>query len=167
MGNIATLKEVRKKKKRTSLSNWRTVFFLDRVRLKTVRTTHKYCSLVSPFVSHMGYRLSLQLFDVYPRVEEISGYIVDGESQDSHRWRKKIPIRKWEGREGPCGVRLEPEGHLGGSVVEHLSAFGSGHDPRVLESSPTSGSPQGTCFSLCLCLCLCLSLSLCVCLRNE
>ena len=120
MGNIATLKEVRKKKKRTSLSNWRTVFFLDRVRLKTVRTTHKYCSLVSPFVSHMGYRLSLQLFDVYPRVEEISGYIVDGESQDSHRWRKKIPIRKWEGREGPCGVRLEPEGHLGGSVVEHL-----------------------------------------------
>ena len=24
------------------------------------------------------------------------------------------------------------QGHLGGSVVEHLSAFGSGHDPGVL-----------------------------------
>ena len=34
------------------------------------------------------------------------------------------------------------------------SAFGSGPDPRVLGSSPTSGSPEGTCFSLCLCLCL-------------
>ena len=40
------------------------------------------------------------------------------------------------------------------------SAFGSGHDPRVLESSPVSGFPQGVCFSLCLCLCLSLSLSL-------
>ena len=38
------------------------------------------------------------------------------------------------------------------------SAFGSGWDPRVLESSPASGSPQGACFSLCLCLCsLCVS----------
>ena len=39
-----------------------------------------------------------------------------------------------------------------------VSAFGSGHDPWVLGSSPASGSPQGACFSLCLCLCL----SLCV-----
>ena len=30
------------------------------------------------------------------------------------------------------------------------SAFGSGHVPRVLPSSPTLGSPQGACFSLCL-----------------
>ena len=37
------------------------------------------------------------------------------------------------------------------------SAFRSGHDPGVLGSSPTSGSPWGT-FSLCLCLCLSLSL---------
>ena len=27
--------------------------------------------------------------------------------------------------------------HLGGSVVEHLHAFGSGRDPGVLGSSPT------------------------------
>ena len=35
-------------------------------------------------------------------------------------------------------------GRLGGSVVECLSAFGSGHDPRirVLGSSLTSGSPS-------------------------
>ena len=48
------------------------------------------------------------------------------------------------------------EGHLGGSVVEHLPSaqVGSGHAPRVLGSGPTSGSPQGACFSLCLCLCL-------------
>ena len=38
------------------------------------------------------------------------------------------------------------------------SAFGSGHDPRVLGSSPESGYLHGACFSLFLCLCL----SLCV-----
>ena len=39
------------------------------------------------------------------------------------------------------------------------SAFGSGHDPGVLGSSPTLGSLCGACFCLCLCLCpfLCLS----------
>ena len=39
-------------------------------------------------------------------------------------------------------------------------AFGPEHDPGVPGSSPTSGSRQGACFSLCLCLCLSLSLSL-------
>ena len=38
------------------------------------------------------------------------------------------------------------------------SAFGSGHDPRVLGSSPTSGSLYEACFSyLCPCLFLCFS----------
>ena len=40
------------------------------------------------------------------------------------------------------------------------SALGSGRNPGALGSSPTSGSLQGACFSLCLCLCLSLSLSL-------
>ena len=44
-------------------------------------------------------------------------------------------------------------GLLGGSVVEHLSAFGSGHDPGIL-SSPSLGSLWGACFSLCLSFCL-------------
>ena len=39
------------------------------------------------------------------------------------------------------------------------SAFGSGRDPRVLGSSPTSGSLHGACFFLCPCLCLSLCLS--------
>ena len=39
------------------------------------------------------------------------------------------------------------------------SAFSSGCDPRVLGSSPASGSWWGACFSFCLCLCP----SLCVC----
>ena len=43
-------------------------------------------------------------------------------------------------------------GHLGGSSG-WASAFGSGCDPGVLGSSPTSGSLRGACFFLCLCLC--------------
>ena len=35
--------------------------------------------------------------------------------------------------------KITKQGHLHGSVCE-ASAFGSGHDPRVLGSSPTSGS---------------------------
>ena len=65
---------------------------------------------------------------------------------------------------------LTPEKHVCAtpSTVSHFgatgwlsgwaSAFGSGHDPGVLGSSPASGSLQGTRFSLSLCLCL----SLCV-----
>lgn len=35
-------------------------------------------------------------------------------------------------------------------VAQCLSiCLGSGHDPGILGSSPTSGSPQGACFSLC------------------
>ena len=46
-------------------------------------------------------------------------------------------------------LRISDNGaRLGGSVVER--AFGSGRDPGVLGSSPTSGSLQGDCFSLCL-----------------
>ena len=41
-----------------------------------------------------------------------------------------------------------------------VSDFGSGYDPGVLGSSPTSGSRHGACFSLFLCLCLSLSPSL-------
>ena len=33
-----------------------------------------------------------------------------------------------------------------------VPAFGSGHDPGILGSSPASGSFYGACFSLCLCL---------------
>ena len=40
-----------------------------------------------------------------------------------------------------------------------VPAFGSGHDPGVPGSSPTSGSLHGACFSLCLCLCLFLCVS--------
>ena len=40
-----------------------------------------------------------------------------------------------------------------------VSAFGSSHNPRVLGSSPTSGSPWEACFSLCLCLYLSLHIS--------
>ena len=46
-----------------------------------------------------------------------------------------------------------------GGLSSWASAFGSGNDPRVLESSPTSGSLRGACFSLCLCLCLSVCLS--------
>ena len=46
-------------------------------------------------------------------------------------------------------------------------AFGPGRDPGVPESSPTSGSQHGACFSLCLCLCLSLSLSLSLSLINK
>ena len=49
-------------------------------------------------------------------------------------------------------------GCLGGSVVERLSAFGSGCDPGDLGLSPRSGSLHGACFSLCLGLCLSVSL---------
>ena len=41
-------------------------------------------------------------------------------------------------------------GWLGGLAL----AFGSGHDPGVLRSSPISGSLHGACFSLCLCVCV-------------
>ena len=44
-------------------------------------------------------------------------------------------------------------------------AFGPGRDPGDPGSSPTLGSLQGACFSLCLCLCLSLSLSLSLCVR--
>ena len=57
--------------------------------------------------------------------------------------------------------KLGTPGWLSGWV----SAFASGRDPGVLGWSPTSRSPQGTCFSLCLCLCL--SLSLCLSWINK
>ena len=50
---------------------------------------------------------------------------------------------------GPLIKKGDMRGHLGDSVVEHLSAFGLGRDPGVLGSSPTSG-----CLSLHLCLCV-------------
>ena len=49
-------------------------------------------------------------------------------------------------------------------LSDWASAFGSGHDPRVLESSSILGSLQGTCFSLCLCL---LPLSVCLSWINK
>ena len=38
-----------------------------------------------------------------------------------------------------------------GRLSGGASAFGPGHDPGVLGSSPASGLPHGACFSLCLC----------------
>ena len=42
-------------------------------------------------------------------------------------------------------------------------AFGSGWDPGVPGSSPTSGSLHGACFSLCLRVWLCVCVCVCVC----
>ena len=48
----------------------------------------------------------------------------------------------------------------GTGVAQWLSiCLGSCRDPRLLGSSPTLGSPQGACFSLCPCLCLSLCFS--------
>ena len=59
---------------------------------------------------------------------------------------------------------IEPPGRgAPGWLSDWASAFGSGHDPWVLELRPASDSPQGACFSLCLCLCL----SLCVSWINK
>ena len=45
-------------------------------------------------------------------------------------------------------------------VAQQFSTtFSPGHDPGDLGLSPTLGSLQGACFSLCLCLCLSLSFS--------
>ena len=51
------------------------------------------------------------------------------------------------------------EGGAPGWLSGWASAFGSGHDPRVLGSSPIWAPPQGACFSLCLWLGLSLSVS--------
>ena len=55
-------------------------------------------------------------------------------------------------------TKISKEG-MPGWLRGWASAFGSGHDPGVLGSSPTWGSLHGACFSLCLCLCLSLSMS--------
>ena len=52
-------------------------------------------------------------------------------------------------------INNDNKGHLGGSMVEHRPST----QVVILGSSPTSGSPQGVCFSLCLCLCLSLCFS--------
>ena len=54
-------------------------------------------------------------------------------------------------------------GWLSGLVPD----IGSGCDPGVPGSSPTSGSLREACFSLCLCLCPSLSLSLSLCVSHE
>ena len=48
--------------------------------------------------------------------------------------------------------KLKEESGTPGWLSGYASAFGSGCDPRVLESSPTPGPPSGACFFLCLCL---------------
>ena len=60
-------------------------------------------------------------------------------------WLEKSLRAKWK------------QGHLGGSVVEHLLSA-QGRIPGSWEESHTLGSLEGACFSICLCLCL----SLCV-----
>ena len=72
------------------------------------------------------------------------------------------PVRSEGGLplKGSCaGVRCQDTGHGTPSHVSVVaqrwlssgaSAFGSGHDPGVLGSSPASGSLQGACFCLCL-----------------
>ena len=62
-------------------------------------------------------------------------------------------------------VIAQQVGGAPGGLSDGESAFGSGCDPRVLGSSPTSGSLHKACFSLFLCLSLSLSLSLS--LMNE
>ena len=47
-----------------------------------------------------------------------------------------------------------------GWLGDWVPAFGLGHNPWVLGSSPVSDSPKGACFSLCLCPSLPLSLCL-------
>ena len=49
-----------------------------------------------------------------------------------------------------------------GGLSSLAPAFHLECDPRVLGSSPLSGSLRGACFSLCLCLSLSLCLSLCL-----
>lgn len=43
---------------------------------------------------------------MYTRAEQISGHILDNESQDSHVGEA---TKKGEGKKEPCGIRLELE----------------------------------------------------------
>ena len=59
--------------------------------------------------------------------------------------RKLLAVKDNKSVEIPQGIRdyrhhQKPEGHLGGSVEDPTLDVGSGHDPRVVGSSPTSGS---------------------------
>ena len=63
-------------------------------------------------------------------------------------------VCRWEsylspGKQSPKRNR---QGRSLGGLSSWAPAFGPGHDPGDLGSSPTSGSLQGACFSLCLCL---------------
>ena len=57
---------------------------------------------------------------------------------------------RWTMKFGLKVSTIRASGWLSGRA----STFGSGHDRRVLGSSPASGSPQGASFSLCLSLCV-------------
>ena len=75
--------------------------------------------------------------------------------------RKLLAVKDNKSVEIPQGIRdyrhhQKPEGHLGGSVEDPTLDVGSGHDPRVVGSSPTSGSalsmkPAWDSISLSLC----------------
>ena len=87
--------------------------------------------------------------------------------QSQHRDGPGTRVRSHRELHKECKSQTrQVKGYLGGSVSK-VSAFGSGHDPGVLRSSPASESllSRGACFSLCLCLCL--SLSLCVTIINK
>lgn len=71
------------------------------VKLKTKRTVPKHYSIVSKFVSHRDYGITiLKLLYMYTRAEEISKYIMDNERQVSPSWRKALQIRKGRSLEG-------------------------------------------------------------------
>ena len=90
----------------------------------------------------------------------IYGHFIFDLGTKTIQWRKDNHFHKccWKMKVSICKrMKLDP-GDLGGLVVKQASAFGSGHDPGVLGSSPTSGSPQVVCLSFHLHLCFCLSL---------
>ena len=74
-----------------------------------------------------------------------------GEQDNENKYQNDMPFRTHFIGESKKLIML---GHLGGSVVECLPLA----QGVILGWSPTSGSPQGACFSLCLCLCLSVSL---------
>ena len=91
----------------------------------------------------------------------LSGIIENSAPSLSNGTRKYPVIPPSMFQQIPFLFELAIVGPPGGSAVEQLSAFGSGRDPGVLGSSPTSGCLRGACSCFSLCLCFCLFLPVC------